>query len=140
MAKERVQRRLAAILAADVVGYSSLTEHDEEGTRALLRSLHSKLMEPRITTDGGRTVKTTGDDVLVEFPSAVDALRNALSIQDAMFGRDAKLAEDRHIRYRIGINVGNVIVEGDDIHGDGVNVAAPPMSLRYFIQLNSADI
>ena len=140
MAEERVQRRPAAILAADVVGYSRLIEHDEEGTRARLRSPHSELIEPRIAADGGRIVKTTGDGVLVEFPSTVDALRNALSIQDSMFGRDAKFAEDRHIRYRIDINVGDMIIEGDNIHGDGVNGAARAMSLRHFIQLNSADI
>ena len=124
MAEERVQRRLAAILVADVVGYSRLMEVDEEGTRARLRSLHSELVAPRIAADGGRIVKTTGDGILVEFPSAVDAVHNALAIQTAMPGRDANLPEDRRIAFRVGINVGDVIVEGDDIHGDGVNVAA----------------
>ena len=124
MAAERVQRRLAAILVADVVGYSRLMEADEEGTRARLRSLQSELIDPRIAADGGRIVKTTGDGILVEFPSAVDAVRNALAIQTAMPGRDANLPEDRRIAFRVGINVGDVIVEGDDIHGDGVNVAA----------------
>ncbi len=124
MAAERVQRRLAAILVADVVGYSRLMEADEEGTRVRLRSLHSELIDPRIAADGGRIVKTTGDGILVEFPSAVDAVRNALAIQTAMPGRDANLPEDRRIAFRVGINVGDVIVEGDDIHGDGVNVAA----------------
>ena len=124
MAAERVQRRLAAILVADVVGYSRLIEADEEGTRARLRSLQSELIDPRIAADGGRIVKTTGDGILVEFSSAVDAVRNALAIQTAMPGRDANLPEDRRIVFRVGINVGDVIVEGDDIHGDGVNVAA----------------
>ncbi len=124
MAAERVQRRLAAILVADVVGYSRLMEADEEGTRVRLRSLHSELIDPRIAADGGRIVKTTGDGILVEFPSAVDAVRNALAIQTAMPGRDANLPEDRRIVFRVGINVGDVIIEGDDIHGDGVNVAA----------------
>jgi adenylate cyclase len=99
-------------------------EADEEGTRVRLRSLQSELIDPRIAADGGRIVKTTGDGILVEFPSAVDAVRNALAIQTAMPGRDANLPEDRRIAIRVGINVGDVIVEGDDIHGDGVNVAA----------------
>ena len=124
MAEKRVQRRLAAILAADVVGYSRLIEADEEGTRVRLRSLYAELIDPRIAADGGRIVKTTGDGILVEFPSAVDAVRNALAIQAAMTGRDASLPEDRRIVFRVGINVGDVIVEGDDIHGDGVNVAS----------------
>ena len=124
MAEERVQRRLAAIMAADVVGYSRLIEADEEGTRARLRSLHSELIDPRIAADGGRIVKTMGDGILVEFPSAVDAVRNALEIQGAMRRRNADISDDYRIDFRVGINVGDVIVEGDDIHGDGVNVAA----------------
>ncbi len=124
MAEERVQRRLAAILVADVVGYSRLIEADEEDTRARLRSLLAELIEPRIAADGGRIVKTTGDGILVEFPSAVDAVRNALVIQGAMRERNRDVAEDRKIEFRVGINLGDVIVEGDDIHGDGVNVAA----------------
>ena len=124
MAAKRVQRRLAAILVADVVGYARLMEADEEGTRVRLKSLQSELIDPRIAADGGRIVKTTGDGILVEFPSAVDAVRNALAIQTAIPGRDADLPEDRRIVFRVGINVGDVIVEGDDIHGDGVNVAA----------------
>ncbi len=124
MAEQRVQRRLAAILAADVVGYSQLMEADEEGTRARLRSLYSELIHPRIAADGGRIVKTTGDAVLVEFGSAVDAVRNALDIQGAMHRRNADVPEGIRIEYRAGLNVGDVIVEGDDIHGDGVNVAS----------------
>jgi TolB-like protein len=124
MAEGRVQRRLAAILAADVVGYGRLIEADEEGTRARLKSLHAELIEPRIKADGGRIVKTMGDGILVEFPSAVDAIRNALAIQNAMSGRDSALPEECRIVFRVGINVGDVIVEGSDIHGDGVNVAA----------------
>ena len=124
MVKERVQRRLAAILVADVVGYSRLTEADEEGTRARLRSLHAGLIEPEISTYGGRIVKATGDGMLVEFSSAVDAVRNALAIQLAMAGHNAELPENQRLVFRVGINVGDVIVEGDDIHGDGVNVAA----------------
>jgi TolB-like protein/class 3 adenylate cyclase/Tfp pilus assembly protein PilF len=124
MAEERVQRRLAAILAADVVGYSRLIEADEEGTRARLRRLQSELIEPRIAADGGRIVKTMGDGILAEFPSAVDAVRNALAIQSSIAGRNAELPEDQCLIFRVGVNVGDVIVEGDDIQGDGVNVAA----------------
>jgi len=124
MAEERVQRRLAAILVADVLGYSRLIEQDEEGTRARLRSIQAELIDPRIAADGGRIVKTSGDGILVEFGSAVDAVRNALAIQEAMSGRDSNLSEDGRIIFRIGINVGDVIIEGGDIHGDGVNVAA----------------
>ena len=100
MAEKRVQRRLAAILVADVVGYSRLVEADEEVTRVRLRSLQSELIEPRIAADGGRIVKTMGDGILVEFPSAVDAVCNALAIQTAMVGRDANLPEDRRIQFR----------------------------------------
>ncbi len=124
MAEDRVQRRLAAILAADVVGYSRLIEADEEGTRARIQILHSELINPCIASDGGRIVKTMGDGILVEFPSAVDAVRNALAIQSAMANHNEALPEDQQLVFRIGINVGDVIIEGEDIHGDGVNVAA----------------
>ena len=124
MAEERVQRKLAAILAADVVGYSRLMEADEEGTRVRLRSLHAGLVDPRITADGGRIVKETGDGILVEFPSAVDAVRNALSIQEALADHNSELPEIQRFVFRIGVNLGDVIIEGEDIHGDGVNVAA----------------
>lgn len=124
MTEERVQRRLAAILVADVVGYSRLMEQNEEGTRARLRSVHAETILPRITADGGRIVKTSGDGILVEFPSAVDAVRNALEIQTAMADHNAGLPEDQRLVFRVGINLGDVIIEGDDIHGDGVNVAS----------------
>jgi adenylate cyclase len=124
MAEERTQRRLAAILVADVVGYSRLMEADEDGTRTRLRSLHSELIDPRIAADGGRIVKTMGDGILVEFPSVVDAVRNALAIQGAMRRRNADVTEGARIEFRVGVNIGDVIIEGDDIHGDGVNVAA----------------
>ncbi len=124
MPEERIQRRLAAILAADVVGYSRQMEADEAGTRSRLRSLHSELIDPCIAADGGRIVKTTGDGILVEFPSAVDAVRNALAIQSAMAGRNAALPETHRLVFRAGVNLGDMIIEGDDIHGDGVNVAA----------------
>ena len=124
MAEERAERRLAAILAADVVGYSRMMEADEEGTRVRLRSLHSELIDPKIAADGGRIVKTMGDGILVEFSSAVNAVRNALAIQGVMRRRNADIPEETRIEFRVGINVGDVIIEGDDIHGDGVNVAA----------------
>lgn len=124
MAEGRDQRRLAAILAADVVGYSRLIEADEAGTRARLRALHIELIDPRIAADGGRIVKTMGDGILVEFPSAVDAVHNALYFQEAMRRRNADVADDNRLDFRVGINVGDVIIEGDDIHGDGVNIAA----------------
>ncbi len=108
MAEERVQRRLAAILAADVVGYSRLMEADEDGTRARLRSRHSELIDPQITTDGGRIVKSMGDGILVEFASVVDAVRNALEIQMAMAGLNAQLPENQRIIFRVGINLGDV--------------------------------
>jgi TolB-like protein len=124
MAEERVQRRLAAILAADVVGYSRLIEADEAGTRKRLRALQSELLDPQMAADGGRVVKTSGDGILVEFGSAVDAVRNALGIQRAMQQHNADVPKDRRIEFRVGINLGDVIVEEDDIHGEGVNVAA----------------
>jgi adenylate cyclase len=124
VSEQRVQRRLAAILAADVVGYSALMESDEAGTLARLQSLRADIIDPRIAEHGGRIVKTMGDGVLVEFPSAVAAVENALSIQRAMAEHEASRPEDRRIQFRVGINLGDVIIEGDDIHGDGVNVAA----------------
>ena len=124
MAAERLQRRLAAILAADVVGYSRMVEADEAGTVARLKSLQSELIMPMIARDGGRVVKLMGDGVLVEFASAVDAVRNAIGIQAEMAKRNADQAEDHRIAFRIGVNVGDVIIDGEDIHGDGVNVAA----------------
>ncbi len=124
MAEQRVQRRLAAILAADVVGYSRLIEADEEGTRTRLRRFHDELINPRIAAAGGRVVKTTGDGILVEFASAVDAVRSALAIQAEVADRNAELPESQRLVFRIGINVGDVIIEDEDIHGEGVNVAA----------------
>ncbi len=124
MAEERVQRRLAAILAADVVGYSRLMRADEAGTLAQLKTLRKELLDPKITEYGGRVVKTTGDGILIEFPSAVDAVQHAVDVQQAMAQRNAAVPEDRRMEIRMGINVGDVIVEEDDLFGDGVNVAA----------------
>src|SRR5260370_20545496 len=117
-------RRLAAILAADVAGYSRLMGADEEGTHERLKAHRRELVDPKINEHSGRIVKTTGDGMLVEFPSVVDAVRCAAEVQRAMIDREAGLPEDRRIRFRIGINLGDVIVEDDDIFGDGVNVAA----------------
>ncbi len=119
-----MERRLAAILAADVVGYSRLMEADESGTLERLKSLRKELVQPKITERGGRIVKLMGDGLLAEFPSVVEAVQCAVDIQQAMAGREADLPDERRIRLRIGINLGDIIVEGDDIYGDGVNVAA----------------
>ena len=124
MAEERVQRRLAAILAADMVGYSRLMEADEEGTIKRQKTHRSELIDSAIAEHGGRIVKTTGDGLLVEFPSVVDAVRCAVAIQQAMVEREAGVPEERRIRYRVGVNLGDIVVDGDDILGDGVNVAA----------------
>jgi len=124
MAEVRVQRRLAAILAADVVGYSRLMHEDETRTRTRYGALFEEAIEPSIADHGGRIVKTMGDGFLAEFSSIVDAVECAVDIQRAMPGRNAGEPDDRAIRLRIGVNLGDVIVEGDDIHGDGVNVAA----------------
>ena len=129
IATERIQRRLAAILATDVVGYSRLMAADEAGTLAELGAIRRELIDPKIAEHGGRTVKLMGDGALVEFASVVDALECAVAIQLAMGKRNAAKPEDRRIVFRIGINVGDIIIEGDDIYGDGVNVAARLESL-----------
>ena len=118
------QRRLAAIVSADVAGYSRLMGRDESGTLAALKALRQEVVDPAIASHGGRIVKTTGDGLLLEFPSVVNAVRCAVEVQTAMADRTAAIAEDRRIAFRIGINIGDIIVEGDDIFGDGVNVAA----------------
>jgi adenylate cyclase len=117
-------RRLAAILAADVAGYSRLMGADEEGTHERLKAHRRELVEPKIAVHSGRIVKNTGDGMLAEFRSVVDAVRCGAELQRAMIDRETGTPEDRRIRFRIGINLGDVIVEDDDIFGDGVNVAA----------------
>src|SRR5438309_1802350 len=117
-------RRLAAILAADVAGYSRLMGADEEGTLERLKALRRELLDPKIAEHKGRIVKTTGDGLLVEFASVVDAVRCAVAVQQAMPERETGVAADNRIELRIGINLGDVIVEGDDLYGDGVNIAA----------------
>ena len=124
MSDQTVQRRLAAILSADVVGYSRLMGVDEAGTLAALKAHRSELMDPQIAAHAGRIVKTAGDGFLVEFPSIVEAVECAVALQTSTVTRNADIPEDRQILFRIGINVGDVIFEDDDIFGDGVNVAA----------------
>jgi adenylate cyclase len=119
-----MKRRLAAILAADVVGYSGLTAADEEGTHARLKALRKDFIEPTIAKHDGRIVKLTGDGALVDFPSVVDAVKCAAAIQAGVAERQADQPDERRIVFRIGINSGDVIIEDDDIYGDGVNVAA----------------
>jgi len=123
MTTSTATRRLAAILAADVVGYSRLMGADEEGTHERFKAHLVGLIDPKIREHHGRIVKTTGDGVLAEFASVVDAVRCAGEIQRAMVDRDVDLAEERRLRFRIGINLGDVIVDGGDIYGDGVNIA-----------------
>ena len=124
MVEERLQRRLAAILSADVVGYSTLMGIDEAGTLARLKAMRRDFFDPLIMAHSGRTFKLMGDGALVEFASAVDAVTCAIEIQKQVQERNAGGPEDSRIQFRIGINVGDIIVEGDDIYGDGVNVAA----------------
>ncbi len=124
MAEARVERRLAAILAVDVAGYSRLMGVDEEGTLATLKASRREIIDPKIVEHRGRIVKTTGDGALVEFASAVDAVRCAMEIQRAMAERNAHIPEDRRFEFRIGINVGDIMIDDDDIYGDGVNIAA----------------
>src|SRR5215469_5327340 len=117
-------RHLAAILAADVAGYSRLMGADEEGTHERVRAHLGQLIEPKIREHRGRTVKSTGDGLLAEFPSVVDAVRCAVDVQKQMAAREPEVPEDQRIQFRIGINLGDIIIEEDDIFGDGVNVAA----------------
>jgi adenylate cyclase len=124
VAEERVERRLAAILAADVAGYSRMMGADEVGTLAALKAHRRELIDPKIAEYRGRIVKTTGDGLLVEFASVVDAVRCAVEVNEAMAKRNADVPEERRIEFRVGINVGDVIVDEGDIHGDGVNIAA----------------
>src|SRR6516165_7695750 len=119
----RVGRRLAAILAADVAGYSRLMGLDEVGTARTLRE-HRKVTDALVAKHGGRLVKTTGDGVLLEFPSVVDAVGCAVAMQAVMDQRNEGIPEDRRMLLRIGINLGDILIEGEDILGDGVNVAA----------------
>jgi adenylate cyclase len=124
MAEERAQRRLAAILAADVVGYSRLMEADEAGTLAVLKSRRTEILQPLVSKHHGRIIKVMGDGVLVEFASAVEAVSCAVALQKAMAVANESAEESRRVVLRIGINLGDVMVEGGDLYGDGVNIAA----------------
>ena len=124
MEGQRVERRLTAILAADVAGYSRLMGEDEEGTLARLNAHRRELIDPMVAEHHGRIVKTTGDGLLIEFPSVVEAVSCALAVQRAMVERNAATPEEKRITFRIGVNLGDIIVEDGDIHGDGVNIAA----------------
>ena len=124
MSNERVDRRLAAVLAADVAGYSRLMGADEEGTLARLKAIRKAIVDPAIASHRGRIVKTTGDGMLVEFASAVDAVRCAVEVQRSMAEQNAAVPQDQRIEFRIGIHVGDIIFDDNDIFGDGVNIAA----------------
>ena len=124
MSERRIERRLAAILAADVVGYSRLVGEDDEGTLERLKVLRRTVADPKIKEHRGRVVRTMGDGLLVEFASVVDAVRCAVDVQREMAQRNADLPADRRIEFRIGINLGDIIEDGREIYGDGVNVAA----------------
>src|ERR1700757_246266 len=124
LSSERVERRLAAVLAADIAGYSLLMGRDEEGTLTQLKAFRKTLVDPTIAAHRGRIVKTTGDGMLVEFASAVDAARAAVEVQRAMAGQNAAVPQDNRIEFRVGIHVGDIIIDDNDIFGDGVNIAA----------------
>ena len=117
-------RRLAAVLADDVAGYSRLMGADEEGTLAALKAIRRELGDPKVKEHRGRIVKTTGDGLLIEFASVVDAVRCAVEVQQGMTERNTEVPEEKRIEFRIGINLGDIIRDGRDIFGDGVNVAA----------------
>lgn len=119
-----MRRRLSAIIAADMVGFSRLMAADENGTIARQKAHRSALIDPKIAQFGGRIVKTTGDGLLIEFPSSVDAVQCAVEIQETMSEREREVSEENRIQYRIGINLGDIVIDGDDILGDGVNLAA----------------
>src|SRR6516164_8460594 len=120
MVEERIDRRLAAIFAGDVAGYSRLMSADEEGTLRQLKAHRGQLVDPKITEYRGRIVKTTGDGILVEFISVVDAVRCAIEIQRGMVERNSGKPADERIEFRVGINLGDIIIDGGDIFGDGV--------------------
>ena len=124
MASKRLDRRLSAVLAADVAGYGRLVSTDEEGTIGQLKAHRALLFDPKLAEHNGRLVKTTGDGLLAEFASVVDAVRCAVDVQRGMAARNAEVIEDKRIEFRIGVHVGDIIIEDDDIFGDGVNVAA----------------
>src|SRR5262245_28318670 len=119
-----MKRRLAAVLAADMVGYSRLMSADEEGAIARQKACRAEVVDPEIAKHNGRIVKTMGDGLLVEFASVVDAVRCAIDIQQRLAASEMDLPPDRRILFRIGINLGDIVIDGDDILGEGVNIAA----------------
>ena len=123
MGEEQLERRLAAIMAADVVGYSRLMEANEERTMGALRQHRREFFDPTVAKHGGRIFKVMGDGFLVEFGSVLNAARCAVEIQRGMVERNAGIPDDRHFKFRMGINLGDLIVDGDDFYGDGVNMA-----------------
>jgi len=131
MAEERVERRITAILAADVAGYSRLMAADEEGTLAALKTLRREVADSKIKEHRGRIVNTTGDGLLTEFASVVDAVRCAVEVQREIASRNADVQAERHIEFRIGINLGDIMIDENDIFGDGVNVAARLEALAH---------
>ena len=124
MAMERVDRKLTAILAADVVGYSRLMSADQQGILERVKAYRQEFIYPKIAAHKGRIVKTTGDSMFAEFPSAIDAVRCAVEAQRAMVARNAQLPDEQRAAFRMGINLGDVTVDGDNIYSDGVNIAA----------------
>ena len=122
MAEQRAQRQLSAIMAADVAGYSRLIGLDEEGTLARLKDLRRNLIDPKIHEHRGRIVKTMGDGLLVQFASAVDAVRCATELQRLLTEQQLEIADEGQIKFRMGVNVGDVVIDGDDIYGEGVMV------------------
>ena len=137
MARQGAERRLVAILSADVAGYSRLMNEDEAGTLANLKALRAECIDSEIASHGGRIVKLMGDGDLVEFLSVVDAVECAVAVQRGMAERNADVPEDKRINFRIGVNLGDIIVDGEDIYGDGVNIAARLEGHRYARELDS---
>src|SRR3989442_5902519 len=144
---ERVERRLAAVLAADVAGYSRVMGANEEGTLAQLKAFRKTLVDPTIAKHRGRIVKTTGDGMLVEFASAVDAARCAVEVQRGMADENTEIPQAKRIEFRIGIHLGDIIIDDNDIFGDGVNIAARLESIavpggidRKSTRLNSSHV
>jgi class 3 adenylate cyclase len=140
MSERRVERRLAAILMADVAGYSRLVGEDEEGTLERLKVLRRTVADPKIKEHRGRVVRTTGDGLLIEFVSVVDAVRCAVEVQREMALRNAEVPANQRIEFRIGINLGDIIKDGQDVYGDGVNVAARLEALSARCALDIADV
>src|SRR5215475_5556066 len=124
MGSDQLKRKLAAILAADIAGYSRLMGADEAGTLARLKEYRRELIDPKNKQYHGRVVKTTGDGILIEFPSVVDAISCSIEVQQGMRERNTDIPPEKRIEFRIGINLGDVIIEGRDLYGDGVNIAA----------------